>query len=152
MLDDAAWLALTAVLTVLGALWTVRQGRRHGSAAAVRGVAITLLPAALLLTGTLRLGTRIVDAVIDWATSPGVQPAAVVRRRPGRPVGGAVRRLGGDGGPTRSRSRTRRPTRREVPRKKRDALPPSDQPTKGGPVLDDDLADIEAILKKRGIT
>src|SRR5690349_10663065 len=69
MLDDAAWLALTAVLTVLGALWTVRQGRRHGSAAAVRGVAITLLPAALLLTGTLRLGTRIVDAVIDWATS-----------------------------------------------------------------------------------
>jgi len=66
MLDDAAWLALTAVLTVLGALWTVRQGRRHGSAAAVRGVAITLLPPAALLTGTLRLGTRIVDAVVDW--------------------------------------------------------------------------------------
>ena len=74
MLDDAAWLALTAVLTVLGALWTVRQGRKHGSAAAVRGVAITLLPAAALFTGTLRLGTRIVDAVVDRATAQVFNP------------------------------------------------------------------------------
>ena len=41
---------------------------------------------------------------------------------------------------------------KKVTRKKRDALPPSAQATKGGPVLDDDMADIEAILKKRGIT
>jgi hypothetical protein len=151
MLDDAAWVALTAVLTVLGALWTVRQGRRHGSAAAVRGVAITLLPAAALFTGTLRLGTRIVDAVVDWATALVFNPllwfgvglaglsvvlfgvsGAMAARRPSEPDPKAGTKPVGR-------------------KKKRDALPPSSPPSTG-PVLDDDLADIEAILKKRGIT
>jgi|SRR6478735_7285719 len=149
MLDDAAWLALTAVLTVLGALWTVRQGRRHGSAAAVRGVAITLLPAALLLTGTLRLGTRIVDAVVDWATSLVFNPLLWF----GVGLAGLSVVLFGVSGAMARRSPEPDATTdpKKVSRKKRDALPPS-QPTKGGPVLDDDLADIEAILKKRGIT
>jgi hypothetical protein len=148
MLDDAAWLALTAVLTVLGALWTVRQGRRHGSAAAVRGVAITLLPAALLLTGTLRLGTRIVDAVLDWATSLVFNPLLWF----GVGLAGLSVVLFGVSGAMARRSPGKDATTGpgEVPRKKRDALPPSTGP--GAPVLDDDLADIEAILKKRGIT
>ena len=151
MLDDAAWLALTAVLTVLGALWTVRQGRKHGSAAAVRGVAITLLPAALLLTGTLRLGTRIVDAVIDWATSLVFNPLLWF----GVGLAGLSVVLFGVSGAMAARRAPEQDATtdpKKVTRKKRDALPPSDQPTKGGPVLDDDLADIEAILKKRGIT
>ena len=149
MLDDAAWLALTAVLTVLGALWTVRQGRRHGSAAAVRGVAITLLSAALLLTGTLRLGTRIVDAVIDWATSLVFNPLLWF----GVGLAGlSVVLFGVSGAMAARRSPEQDATTdpKKVPRKKRDALPPSSGP--GAPVLDDDLADIEAILKKRGIT
>ena len=151
MLDDAAWLALTAVLTVLGALWTVRQGRRHGSAAAVRGVAITLLPAALLLTGTLRLGTRIVDAVIDWATSLVFNPLLWF----GVGLAGLSVVLFGVSGAMAARRAPEQDATTEpkkVKRKKSDALPPSDQPTKSGPVLDDDMADIEAILKKRGIT
>ena len=151
MLDDAAWLALTAVLTVLGALWTVRQGRRHGSAAAVRGVAITLLPAALLLTGTLRLGTRIVDAVVDWATSLVFNPLLWF----GVGLAGLSVVLFGVSGAMAAR-RSPEPDAaadpKKVKRTKRDALPPSGPAPKGGPVLDDDLADIEAILKKRGIT
>ena len=151
MLDDAAWLALTAVLTVLGALWTVRQGRKHGSAAAVRGVAITLLPAALLLTGTLRLGTRIVDAVVDWATSLVFNPLPWF----GVGLAGLSVVLFGVSGAMAARRSPEQDAAtdpKKVSRKKRDALPPTAQPTKGGPVLDDDLADIEAILKKRGIT
>jgi hypothetical protein len=147
MLDDAAWLALTAVLTVLGALWTVRQGRKHGSAAAVRGVAITLLPAALLLTGTLRLGTRIVDAVVDWATSLVFNPLLWF----GVGLAGlSVVLFGVSGAMAARRSPEADADPKKVSRKKRDALPPSSGP--GAPVLDDDLADIEAILKKRGIT
>ena len=149
MLDDAAWLALTAVLTVLGALWTVRQGRRHGSAAAVRGVAITLLPAALLLTGTLRLGTRIVDAVVDWATSLVFNPLLWF----GVGLAGlSVVLFGVSGAMAARRSPETDADPKKVPRSKRDALPPKAPPAKGGPVIDDDLADIEAILKKRGIT
>ena len=150
MLDDAAWVALTAVLTVLGALWTVRQGRRHGSAAAVRGVAITLLPAAALFTGTLRLGTRIVDAVVDWATALVFNPLLWF----GVGLAGLSVVLFGVSGAMAARRSPEQDAAtdpKKVSRKKRDALPPSSQPSTG-PVLDDDLADIEAILKKRGIT
>ena len=149
MLDDAAWLALTAVLTVLGALWTVRQGRRHGSAAAVRGVAITLLPPALFLTGTLKLVTRIVDAVVDWATALvfnpllwfgiGLAGLSVV-------LFGVSGRMAAHRKPEAEATTDPKP----VGRKQRDQLPPAQG--RGAPAIDDDLADIEAILKKRGIT
>ena len=147
MLDDAAWLALTAVLTALGALWTVRAARTKGSAAAVRGAAITLLPPAALLTGTLRLGTEIADAVVDWATALVFNPllwfgvglaglSAVLfvvsgwmTARQGPEAGADPKAVGG---------------------KQRDQLPPSKG--RGAPAIDNDLADIEAILKKRGIT
>jgi hypothetical protein len=148
MLDDAAWLALTAVLTVLGALWTVRQGRKHGSAAAVRGVAITLLPPAALLTGTLRLGTRIVDAVVDWATALVFNPLLWF----GVGLAGLSVVLFGVSGAMAARKSPKADAEAPKPMggKQRDQLPPSQG--RGAPAIDDDLADIEAILKKRGIT
>jgi hypothetical protein len=148
MLDDAAWLALTAVLTVLGALWTVRAARRGGTPAALRGVAITLIPPAALLTGTLRLGTRVVDATVDWATGIVFNPlmwlgislaglSALLFVISGRMT--ARRGVAAGGG---TDAVTGKQTKQE--------LGPSRG--RGAPAIDDDLADIEALLKKRGIT
>ena len=145
MLDQAAWLALTAALTVLGALYTVRAGRKRGSAAAIQGAAITLLPPAAFLTGTLELVTDVTTATVDWATGLVFNPFmwfglvlaglsvvlfGVSSKMSGRQQaksGGAV------AGPATGKS-----------------LPPSSG--RAEPIIDDDLADIEAILKKRGIT
>jgi hypothetical protein len=66
--DDVTWLALTVVLTALGAAATVLLWRRRGPASGIRALAWTLLPAAAYLTGTLRLVGRITDAVASWAT------------------------------------------------------------------------------------
>src|SRR5262245_59651551 len=146
MLDQAAWLALTAALTVLGALYTVRAGRKRGSAAAIRGVAITLLPPAAFLTGTLELVTDVTTATVDWATGLAFNPfmwfglelaglsvvlfgvsSKMSGRQQAKSGGGAV------AGPATGKG-----------------LPPSSG--RAEPIIDDDLADIEAILKKRGIT
>ncbi len=150
MLDDAAWLALTAVLTVLGVLWTVHAARRGGTPAALRGVAITLIPPAALLTGTLRLGTRVVDATVDWATGIVFNPlmwvgislaglSALLFVISGRMSARAWPLGGWRSGPD---AVTGKPTKQE--------LGPSRG--RGAPAIDDDLADIEALLKKRGIT
>ncbi|RYP86046.1 cellulose synthase [Nocardioides guangzhouensis] len=150
MLDDAAWLALTAALTVLGALYTVRAGRKRGSAAAVRGVAITLLPPAAFLTGTLELVTDVTTATVDWATGLVFNPFmwfglvlaglsvvlfGVSSRMSGRQQAQQQKKSGGAvSAPATGKG-----------------LPPSSG-RKAEPIIDDDLADIEAILKKRGIT
>ena len=149
MLDDATWLALTAVLTA--ARRAVDRVRLPPRAAPprLRGAGLTLLPAAALLTGTLELGTEIVDAVVDWATGLVFNPCCG-RHRARRAVGGAVRRL-------RLRCRSRGIRRRRADpegggrRSSATSCPPSKQ-AEGAPAIDDDLADIEAILKKRGIT
>jgi hypothetical protein len=143
MVDDVTWQALTLVLTLCAGAWTVYAFRRRGVASGLRGAALTLLPLAALMTGTLRMFGRIGDAVLDWATrlvfSPvvwigftlfGVSVALFV-------VAGMVGRRSGD------------QPRAAPPSSRPDHLPPS---RRGEPAVDDDLADIEAILKKRGIT
>lgn len=142
-MEDATWLALTLVLTALAGAWTWYAAKRRGLAAGVRGAAITLLPPAALLTGTLEAGVRIVDVVVDWATdlvfSPTVWVGAglagvsvllfvvsgFLRHRQGEPAGEGAAREGTTPPPARSG---------------------------GAPAIDDDLSEIEAILKKRGIS
>jgi hypothetical protein len=149
MVTDAAWLALTGVLTVLGALWTVYAARRRGAPAAVRGAAITLLPSALLLTGTLRLGARVVDATVDWATGLVFNPFLWF----GVGLAGLSALLfvisARMSARTSARASDRQPDAAPQARR-RGQLPGSSG--RGEPAIDDDLADIEALLKKRGIT
>jgi hypothetical protein len=150
VVDDVAWGALTLSLTVLGALYTVHAYRRRGLVPAMRGAGLTLLPLAALLTGTLRMFTRMADAVADWATSLVFSPAvwlgvvvagvAVVllgaakvadaRGLGARPGQGVPQEQAGQAEPRHGRGRD---------------LPPSEP-------VDDDLAEIEAILRKRGIS
>ena len=109
----------------------------------MRGLAWTLVPVAAWLTGTLRLATDVVEAVVDWAArlvfSPAVWLGVVVAGVAAVLfVVSGMMRARGVGGSARPRKE------REVDRPKRRAVSaPADD--------DDDMADIEAILKKHGI-
>ena len=137
-MDDATWTALALTLTLLGAAGTWLALRRRGVVAGLRGAGLTLLVPAAWLTDTLRMFTRIADAVGDWALglalSPVVWTGIVL-------AGVSVLRLGtasvlsSRGVGTRSR-----PAVEAAPERR------------GAPAIDDDLADIEALLKRRGIS
>ncbi|WP_426246265.1 hypothetical protein [Nocardioides sp. LHG3406-4] len=150
-MSEATWAALTATLTLLGALWTVYAFRNRGAASGLRGAGFTLLPAAAYLTGTLEMFTEIGQSVLDWATHLVFSPivwAGVV-------LGGLSVVLFMVSGALRDRGRGGRPDRGgngavRARESRKGALNKSSQPQPA--VMDDDLADIEAILRKRGIS
>jgi len=157
--EGTTWAALTAALTVAGAIWTWIAFRRRGAANGLRALGFTLLPAAAWLTGTLEVVVEIAGSVTDWATSlvfnvltwTGIGLAGLAAvlfvvsgfirdRQLGRAQSGTASdkaagraRKDGDAGQAQQRS-----------------LPPASG-TRGRSPIDDDLADIEALLKKRGI-
>lgn len=146
-MEDATWLALTLTLTLLAGGWTWFVARKRGAVATLRGAAITLLPPAAYLTGTLEAGVEIGGVIGDWAAalvfSPKVWAGLILAGLAvllfvlagflgRRGVGGAAARKAASGKSAES-----------------PALPAAKP---GAPVIDNDLADIEAILKKRGIS
>lgn len=148
-MDDVTWGALTLTLTLIGATWTWFAFRRRGLAFGLRAAGLTLLPAAAWLTGTLEMFTEIGGSVADWAThlvfSPLVWAGVMLAGLSVLLLGGssALRKRGRGGAPQVEASGWTTP-------RGRPALGDSQQ--RGAPAIDDDLADIEAILKKRGIT
>ncbi len=155
-IDSTTWAALALVLTAIGAALTWVAWRRRGAAAGIRGLAWTLVPVALWLTGTLKLAANIVDEVASWATRLVFSPAVWL----GIIVAGVVvvlwvvsglMRARGIG--VRDKAAQRAPgvtgpdaaapvAAGKSPRKPAKKVHPDDL---------DDLADIEAILKKHGI-
>jgi hypothetical protein len=149
-MDDAAWGALTLSLTLLGGIYTWFAFRSRGFVAGLRGVGFTIIPVALLLTDTLETATRIGSALGDWVGNFAFSPAswlgiilAVVSVAcfvtagflAERSVGGA--KAGEDG---------EKPARKELGRGKA---------ARKEPVLSDvdpEMAEIEALLRKRGIS
>lgn len=153
-MDEAAWTALAITLTVLGGLYTVVAWRRRGLVPAMRGAALTLLVPAAYLTKTLRMFTRIADAVTDWALGLVFSPAVWT----GVALAG-VSALLLVGARLLARRRQRTGTPLEAGRREKSVEPGrGDRPAavaqgdKGRPAIDDDLADIEALLRKRGIS
>ncbi len=141
-MDDAAWAALTLSLTVLGGIWTWISFQRRGLSSGLRALAFTLLPLAAYLTKTLQMFTKIVNAVTSWASNLVFNPFVWVGVGLAGVSAVLVRGLGSD---ARSASalRSRPPTH-----------PRLVGPAKAGrPALadDDDMAEIEALLRKRGI-
>jgi hypothetical protein len=148
VIDASTWQALGVTLTLIGLVLSVVLWKTRGVTAGLRGVAWSLLPAAAGLTGTLKLLWEIGDSILRWAVhlvfSPlvwgGVVLAGVsialfaltaalrARERGTHPVDG------------RDRSAGQLPA--EASRKK--AARPAAQ--------DKDLDDIEAILRKHGIS
>ncbi|MQW76232.1 cellulose synthase [Nocardioides sp. dk4132] len=150
-MDDVTWTALTLTLTLLAGIWTWFAFRRRGLAAGLRGAGITLLPLAAYLTDTLRMFTRIVDAVSDWAVrlafSPTVWAGVVLAG-----VGVALIVVAGLlDARTDARPATRASRRSE-------ALPGTTKGAKKGTKAapggtgDKELDEIEAMLRKRGIS
>jgi hypothetical protein len=170
-MDTVTWGVFALILTVAGGAATWLAFRRWGARAGTRWLALTLLVPAAYLTRTLQMFGRIADAVTDWAvrlvwnptTWVGVGLAGlavllflVSLKLPRR--GRAAARAAGAAGATGA-----------APGAAGEVT--AGRPAEQGPVLDsgrgkkgkgakgaddmglgDDLADIEAILKRRGIS
>jgi hypothetical protein len=152
-MDDVTWGAFTLTLTLLGGIWTWFAFRRRGLASGLRGVAVTLLPLAAYLTKTLRMFTRIGEAIGDWATSlvfnPFVWSGVVLFLVSGGlfVLSGAMSARGIGTGP-----RGRRAARGDGDRPATLPAGKAGSAGRGAPAIDDDMAEIEALLRKRGIS
>ncbi|GAA2144885.1 hypothetical protein GCM10009844_19030 [Nocardioides koreensis] len=141
-MDDVTWGAFALTLTLLGGIWTWYAFRRRGVASGLRAAAFTLLPMAAYLTRTLRLFTRVAGAIGDWAASLVFNPFVWV----GFVLFGVSAGLFVVSGLLRARELGGRPEKKARRGKQ---LPPGG---KGAPAIDDDMAEIEALLRKRGIS
>jgi len=138
---DPIWTALALLLSGAGGFWTVHAFRTRGVAAGLRGAGLTLLPLAALMTGTLELLVDLGVDIGDWAVGLVFSPLVWL----GIILTGTAVLLFGAG--------TLMQRRALPPAPERKALPKAGGATsKGAPAIDDDLADIEAILKRRGIS
>ena len=150
-MEGTTWAALTAALTVAGAIWTWIAFRRRGAANGLRALGFTLLPAAAWLTGTLEVVVEIAGSITDWATGlvfnlftwagVGLAGLSVVLWV----VSGLIRdrqlARGQDAGAARKDGKAASPQ----------PLPAARSSGAGRSPIDDEMADIEALLKKRGI-
>ncbi|WP_435741291.1 hypothetical protein [Nocardioides sp. SYSU DS0663] len=145
-MDDATWAALAVTLTLLGAVWTWHAFRRRGTAAGLRGAGLTLLPVAAYLTDTLEMFTRIGTAVGDWVAGLALSP----RVWAGIAVAGVAVALLVVSGLLRDRERSRALGKGPA------ASPPAAGPERGEPAIgsggDEEMAEIEALLRRRGIS
>lgn len=152
-IDNVVFQALTVVLTLVGLVSSGVLWRARGPASGLRMLAIALLPAAAYLTGTLKLIWEIGDAVVSWSVRFAFSPFVWL----GIVVGGVSAVLFAVASGMRKRgvgTKGRAPRRKEVSTDP--ALPagPSRPPArspKSAPETED-MADIEAILKKHGIS
>ena len=142
-IDTITWQALTLVLTIAGLVSTGLIWRARGPVSGLRMLAVALLPAAAYLTGTLRLLWEIGDAFVTWATRLAFSPTVWI----GVVLAGVSVALFLTAGMLRRRGlgASARPREKALPA---DA---SRRPAKA-PQEDDDMADIEAILKRHGIS
>lgn len=157
---DTVLLPLCVGLALLGVIATGVAWRRGNKGRVVQGVALALAPVALYFSGLLRLIWNGVVAVGNWASRVIFSPpvwfglsllglcivlwvvgAFVARRFPGKP---RQRAVGAAGTPERSSTVALK-----------SAAGPGKTPAKGQPAakppVDDDMAEIEALLKSRGI-
>jgi hypothetical protein len=156
-MDEAAWGALAITLTLLGGLYTYVAYQRRGVTAALRGAGLTLLPVAAWLTGVLKLLTEVGDAVGDWAVKLAFSPslwAGVALAGVSVVLFVVSGFLAARGVGTKAKA-PKAPKEPKASRAERKALPAADAPT-SAPVVNDgmdaEMAEIEAILRKRGIT
>ena len=162
-----AWLPLCAGLTGIGLVASWFAMRRRGLRAGLRGAAFSLLPLAAYLTGSIEMFWKIGTAIGTFATSfvfspkvwSGVGVAVLAaglfvvsaggrRRKRARKAGQAVAdpvAPGGTAGGPGDVAAGKGPGRKELATKPARAR-------KGAPDDDDDMAGVEDILRRHGIT
>jgi heme exporter protein D len=144
--DNATWQALGLTLTLLGLVASLLLWRRRGPASGLRAAAWALLPLAAAMTGTLRLGWEIAESIVDWAVRLVFSPVVWL----GIVLAGISVVLFVVSGVVRRRTA---PEGRKAETPGRKAALPKDRSTPGAPAVgDDDMADIEAILRRHGIS
>ena len=149
-IDSSTWQAVGVTLSVVGLVLSALLWKRRGAATGLRAVAWSLLPAALGLTGTLRLVWQVGDLVVTWATRLVFSPvvwAGIVLAGVSVVLFGvsAAMRNRGVGGRKKDGTKGKSlPAERSKPA----AGPPA---AKSAADDDDDMDDIEAILRKHGI-
>jgi hypothetical protein len=179
--SSIAWLPLAAGLTILGLLLSYLAYRRRGLRPALRGVAFSLLPIAAYLTGAIEMlwkvgaaigqfGTGFVFSPAKWA-GIGVTGLAIAlflaaggrrRRQAAREARKAARagRKAEAGGPPAAPAlpagKAASPGTQILPtERKRVPVERTAAPAKGSRQAtlsdDDDMKDIEDILRKRGL-
>jgi hypothetical protein len=142
--NDVSWGALAVALTALGGIYTWWALRHRGFTAAVRAAGITLLPLAAWMTGLLQVFGTVTNAFVHFFTrlvfSPLVWLGVIVFIV-------AFVLIGASNFLTRHQEpAVERPKRRGRAPK---AVGPTTRPD---PLIDDEMAEIQAILKKRGIS
>jgi len=149
--DDVSWGALALSLTVLGGIYTWWALRHRGVTAAVRAAGITLLPIAAWLTGLLKVAGKIGDALSHWLANLVFNPATWL----GMIIGfvaivliGGANAIGRRGKPGKADKPGKEP-RAKTPAKTPKAVGATKSPDS---LIDDEMAEIQAILKKRGIS
>jgi hypothetical protein len=159
VVDAITWPALGLALTIVGLLVSAVVWRRRGPTPGIRAVAWSLLPLAAGLTGVLQLLWRIGSLVAGWAVHVILSPVVWL----GIAVAGLAVVLFGTTGVLRAKGVGRRA------RSKSKAVEPKPSTTLGSgkgaaPArhgdlagetdgdTDDDMADVEAILKRHGIS
>jgi hypothetical protein len=142
--DNVSWGALALSLTVLGGIYTWWALRHRGLTAAVRAAGITLLPLAAWMTGLLQVFGDVANAFTHWFTrlvfSPTVWLGVIIFVVAFVMIGSAnmvSRRIN---------PKPEKAARGASPSKAVSATKTPD------PLIDDEMAEIQAILKKRGIT
>ncbi len=139
-----SWGALALALTALGGIYTWWALRHRGFAAAVRAAGFTLLPLAAWMTGLLQVFGTVTNAFLHFFTrlvfSPLVWLGVIV-------FVVAFVLIGASNFVTRHQEPA--PDKRKQRGSKPKAVGPATRPD---PLIDDEMAEIQAILKKRGIS
>ena len=158
---DTVLLPLCVGLTLLGVIATGFAWRRGNKGRVIQGVALALAPIALYFSGLLRLLWDAVVAVGSWASGIILSPAVwfglallglclvlwvvgalVARRFPATGRKAKQKSAAATARPTSGAVGGTNPPSRTAPGK---SVAPNSAP------VDDDLAEIEALLKSRGI-
>jgi hypothetical protein len=151
-MDDVSYGALALALSLVAATYTWFAYQRRGLGAGLKGAGLTLLPIAAYLTRTLRMLAEVADAIGDWAVrlvfSPvvwvGVILAGVAVQHDGD---GRVVEARGGAAPVKSPRKPKQRGNEQLP-----ASPGAATAGRSPAPADDEFADIEALLKNRGIT
>jgi hypothetical protein len=142
---DTVLLPLCIGLALLGVIATGFAWRRGNKGRVIQGVALALAPVALYFSGLLRLLWNGIVAVGTWASTLIFSPAIWI----GLALLGLCVVLWVVGGIVARRSR---PRDKAVPSESSAAaLPAKGKSTRSEPPVDDEMAEIEALLKARGI-
>jgi hypothetical protein len=153
VVDAVTWQALGLALTIVGLLVSAVVWRRRGPTPGIRAVAWSLLPLAAGLTGTLQLLWRIGTLIGGWALRVVLSPVVWL----GVALAGVSLVLFVVTGVLRAKGVGRR-RRRGTALKQQPAQQPaaglmrSKTASTAAPGEDDDMADVEAILKRHGIS